>query len=336
MKQAEKGKSRQLWLGIGISALSLAGLFLYINPAEIVAELQNAQLPLVGLGFFGILAFMILRAIRWRFMLNNAIPWRQTFHIQNIGYMLTMLLPFRLGDLARAVLIGNVPPVTLAQGISTMVVERLLDMLFIVTMLPFTLAEAATLPDWMQTAAKGSGIAAIIAILVLIAAANYRLPALRLTSTILRRFSFLDAVRWSKQVEELLIGLNSLTRLKDGLILIGYSILIWLPILFSYRTVMLAVNIQPTWAMTGFVVAAAALSIAAPSSPGQIGLFHAGVTAALVFLGQDKNMAFSFSVIYHALNLISMVILGMIGLVGTGATIGQVITTTRQYSRKNP
>ncbi|MFQ5421358.1 MAG: lysylphosphatidylglycerol synthase transmembrane domain-containing protein [Anaerolineae bacterium] len=334
MEQVEKSKSIQLWLGVGISILSLAGLFFFIKPAEIIAEMRSARLSLVGISFFGILAFMILRAFRWRFMLNNAISWRQTFHIQNIGYMLTMLLPFRLGDLARAVLIGNVPPVTLAQGVSTMVVERLLDMLFIVTMLPFTLAEASTLPDWMQAGARGSGIAAIGAILVLIVAANQRPFALKIAAFILEKLPFLDTKIWLKRTDELLVGLISLTRLRDGLVLIGYSILLWLPILFSYRTVMQAVNIQPTWAVTGFVVAAAALSIAAPSSPGQIGVFHAGVTAALVFLNQDKNAAASFAVIYHALSLVSMIILGAIGLMGTGATFGEVVATTRQFARR--
>jgi len=333
MEQTAGRKTTQLWLGIAISALSLAGLFLFIKPAEIAAELQNARLSLVGVSLLGILAFVILRAFRWRFMLNNDISWQQTFHIQNIGYMLTMLLPFRAGDLARAVLIGNVPPITLARGVSTMVVERLLDMLFIVTMLPFTLAEVDALPNWMQVGARGSGIAAIAAILILIAAANQRPFALKISAVILNRLP-LDTNRWLKRADDLLAGLNSLTRLKDGVVLIGYSIIIWLPILFSYRIVMQAVNIQPTWAMTGFVVAAAALSIAAPSSPGQIGVFHAGVTAALVFLGQDKSAAASFAVIYHALNLVSMVVLGAIGLMRTGATLGQVIAATKQIGRR--
>ena len=100
----------------------------------------------MGLAILALLAFMILRAVRWRFMLNSGreaagrTPYRQVFHVQNIGYMLNNLLPFRLGDVARAVLIGNVPPVTISQGLSTMVAERVLDLLFMVVLFPFTLA----------------------------------------------------------------------------------------------------------------------------------------------------------------------------------------------------
>ena len=137
------GKNRrQLWIGIGVSALSIALILLIVDPAEIVESLRQAELSLIGWSALAILAFMVIRAIRWRYMLANEISWPQTFHVQNIGYMFNMVLPFRLGDVARAVLIGNVPPITLARGLSTMVVERILDMMFIVALLPFTLCRS--------------------------------------------------------------------------------------------------------------------------------------------------------------------------------------------------
>ena len=136
MNEAQSGKKLQFWLGMLVSVACLAAIFIVIDPREIWLALQDAHLGYLVLSTVGILSFMAIRAVRWRFMLNNTVPWGQVFHIQNIGYMLTYLLPFRLGDLARAVLIGNVPPVTLPQGLSTMVVERVLDLLFIVTLLP--------------------------------------------------------------------------------------------------------------------------------------------------------------------------------------------------------
>ncbi|MCP4424712.1 MAG: flippase-like domain-containing protein, partial [Chloroflexi bacterium] len=264
------------------------------------------------------------------------IPWEQVFHIQNIGYMLTMLLPFRLGDVARAVLIGNVPPVTPAQGVSTMVVERILDMMFIVALLPFTLAEVETLPVWMQSGARGFGIVALAAIVVLIAAANQRPLAQRLSIFIFDRIPFLNTETWVRRINELLAGLNSLTRLQDGLILIILSILVWLPILIAYRSALTAVHIQPTWAMTGFTVCAAAFSVALPSSPGQAGVFHAAVTVALTqVLRQPDGASASFAFLYHALNTITMVVLGLIGLSRTGATFRHVVASTQGFMRRD-
>ncbi|MCP4429295.1 MAG: flippase-like domain-containing protein, partial [Chloroflexi bacterium] len=266
MEPTDRKKRRQFWLGMGISAACLAAIFLFIEPVAILEALKTARYGYLALSGASLVAFMIVRATRWRFMLNNDIPWEQVFHIQNIGYMLTMLLPFRLGDVARAVLIGNVPPVTLAQGVSTMVVERILDMMFIIALLPFTLAEVETLPVWMQSGARGFGIVALAAIVVLIAAANQRPLAQRLSIFIFDRIPFLNTETWVRRINELLAGLNSLTRLQDGLILIILSILVWLPILIAYRSALTAVHIQPTWAMTGFTVCAAAFSVALPSS----------------------------------------------------------------------
>lgn len=334
METTTSQKSAQVWIGIIISVVCLVAIFFFIRPAEILAALRTANYSYLGLTALGVLVFMAIRAVRWRYMLNNDVAWLEVFHIQNIGYMLTNLLPLRIGDVARAVLIGNVPPVTLARGISTMVVERILDMLFIVTLLPFTLAEVEQLPDWIQAVARAWGIAALAIIIMLIVAANQRPFANRIATFILDRLPFLDTGAWLRRLDDLLAGLNSLTRLKDGLVLILLSILTWLPIIFSYYYTMRAVNLAPTVPMAGFVVCAAAFSIAAPSSPGQIGVFHAGVIAALRILGQPEGQSASFAFLYHALNLLLMVILGFIGVYATGATFGNVVASTQAFIKR--
>jgi uncharacterized protein (TIRG00374 family) len=325
---------RQFWIGMGISAVSIVLILLLVNPTEIVASLRQANLSFIALSSLGILIFMIIRAIRWHFMLGNKVSGRQVFHIQNIGYMFNMVLPFRLGDVARAILIGNVPPMTLARGFSTMVVERILDMMFIVALLPFTLTEVVSLPPWIQDGARASGFIALVAIGVLIIAANQRALAARLGTAVLNRISFLNTEQWIGRINELLDGLNSLTRLKDGLILGLLSILVWIPILFAYQAGIRAVGGQVSLLAASFVVCAAALSIAIPSSPGQIGVFHLGVTAALLALGQPESVAAGFALVYHALNLIGMILLGLIGLTRVGTTFRSVIQTTQQFMQR--
>jgi uncharacterized protein (TIRG00374 family) len=317
-----------------LSVLCLGAIFFFIEPAEIVAALRTAQYEYLLVSALGIVAFLALRAVRWRFMLNNDVPWWTVFHIQNIGYMMTHLLPLRLGDVARAVLIGNVPPVTIARGISTMVIERVLDLLFIVTLLPFALTQVEQLPGWMQTAAEASGFLALAAIVVLIVAANQRPLAMRVARTILLKLRLRRFEPWLTHLDSLLAGLSSLTRWRDGLILLLLSVLVWLPILIAYYFVMRAVHLQPTAAMTAFVVCAAALSVALPSSPGQVGVFHAGVIAALQVLGQPAAESASFAFLYHALNMVSVIILGLWGIFSTGATFKQVVASAQSFMRR--
>ena len=335
MENGQDRRQLQFWLGMFISAASLAAIFLLIDPAEVLAALRSARYGYLILSALGVVAFLMLRAVRWRFMLGNQIAWRQVFHIQNIGYMLTSILPFRIGDVARAVLIGNVPPVTFPQGLSTMVVERVLDLLFIVTLLPFTLAEVGTLPENVQTVARFAGVLAVAAIVTLVVAANQRPLARRLVTFVLDRIYFLDTAAWVRRLDELLSGLSSLTRLGDGLLLGALSVLVWVPILFAYHAGLLAVNLRPTPAMTAFVVCAAALSVTAPSSPGQVGVFHAAVIFALVqILGQPDGPSVSFAFLYHALNILIMLLLGVIGVYRIGATLRNVIATTQSLMKR--
>ena len=335
MEGNESGNKTQVWIGIAVSVVCLAAIFLFIDPAEIGNALATARFGYLALSAAGLVVFMILRAVRWRFMLNNAAPWGQVYHIQNIGYMLTQLLPLRLGDVARAVLIGSAPPVTIAQGVSTMVVERVLDLLFFVVLLPFTLSEVETVPAQMQSYARGLGLISLSIIVVLILAANQRPFIHRITTSIFNLTPFLNTENWVTRVDDLLVGLSSLTKLRDGLSLIFLSIVVWVPVVFAYRMVLTAVHIQANWIMTAFVVCAAAFSVAAPSSPGQVGVYHAAVTFALVqILQQPEGASASFAFLYHALNMIVMISLGLIGLFRTGATFSHVVDSARRFRQK--
>ncbi len=331
MKREDSGNQRQLWLGIIISLICLAAIFYFIQPQEIITALKTARYGFLILSAMGIIAFLMIRAVRWRYMLNDDAPWITVFHIQNIGYLISTILPFRLGDVARAVLIGSVPPITISRGISTMVVERVLDMLFIVTLLPFTLASIDYLPDWMRLGARASGILAIAAIIILIIAANQRTIAVRIVTRVLEFVPFLNSEAWAKRTDSFLAGLDSLTHLKDGIILFLLSIVVWIPIILAYYATMLAANLEPTLVMAAFVVCAAALSVALPSSPGQIGVFHAGVIAALQVWGQPQAASAGFAFLYHAINTVVLIILGIIGIAGTGSTFRQVVTSAQAF-----
>ncbi len=329
-----KTKKKQVWFGVGVSLLCLAGIFFLIDPAEILKAMKMADPRYALLSAGGMLLFMLLRAVRWRFLLDNDASFMQIFHIQNIGYMLIMILPFRLGDVARAVLIGNVPSITISRGLSTMVVERLLDMLFFVILLPFTLAAVETLPPWMQSFAYVSGFISLTAVFFLIAAANLRTWVRGVITAVFTHISFLNSDTWVRRIDDLLAGLVVFTRLRDGLIIGALSMLVWLPILLAYYSGMRAVGLSPSAAMTGFVVSAAAFAVAAPSSPGQVGIFHATVIAALLFLGQPEVASATFAFGYHAVYTALMLILGGIGLTATGEAIGNVVASTRQFMHK--
>jgi uncharacterized protein (TIRG00374 family) len=179
----EKKSSKQIWVGILVSVVCLAAIFFFIEPAQIWEALKNANYGYLLLTASGIVLFLILRAWRWRFMLENEVPYAPSLHIQNIGYLVNNFLPLRLGDVTQAVLIGSVPPITISRGLSSVVMTRIFDMMFIVLLLPITLSQVETVPAQVQSVALVTGILMAILIVVLIIAANQR-PFARKLSTI--------------------------------------------------------------------------------------------------------------------------------------------------------
>ena len=329
-------KRSSVWIGTAVSLACIALILWLVDPQEVWHALQIARYDYLALCALCMVLFLALRAVRWRLLLDDAVPWGTTFHIQNIGYMLSMLLPFRLGDVARAVLIGNVPPLSIGRGASTMVVERLLDLLFFVVLLPFTVAGLPAVPENIRTGAIISGGVALLGIGILVVAANQRPLVLRLSTALLNRTPLRQPQRLTHQIDELLKGLSSLTQWRRGALLLAWSILLWLPVLAAYYIVMRSVGLDVTPITAAFITCVAAFSVAAPSSPGQIGVFHLAVTAAFTgILGQPEAPAVSFAILYHTTQFLLFILLGLIALPSTGTTFQHTIQSARQWRRQN-
>ena len=312
--QASVQKKRQFWLGMVISLLCLGGMFWVIKPAEIAQAIQQARpIYLLGTAVY-LLIYLFLRAVRWRYLLGNHISQAKLFHIQNIGQMLTQLLPFRLGDVARAFLVGQQPGLSVPQGVTTMVVERLLDMLLMVLLLPLALLQIETLPAWLRQAGLFSGAATVGLIAGLIVLANKRPFAHKLLSWLGTKWTRLASNKLHQQLDSLLDGLRAFTQWRSALILLGLSVLTWLPVVLAYNAALQAVHLPASFLNATFIMIVGAFSVAAPSSPGQIGVFHMGVIAAMTVLGLPAEAAASLAVLYHGINFLLMVLSGIVGL----------------------
>ena len=76
-----------------------------------------------------------------------------------------------------------------------------------------------------------------------------------------------------------------------------------------------------------YTVSIAAFGVALPSSPGQIGVFEAAVSLALIsIVGQSiSSTAASFGIIYHAVQYLVLMIVGIIGLIAQGESFGSLV-----------
>ena len=95
------------------------------------------------LGLFG-------RALRWQLLFypTKGLPLSKVFAVLNIGYLLMNVLPARLGDVARAILLGELTGVSKARALSTIVVERVTDVLVVLLFLA-SVVFFVPVPEWV-------------------------------------------------------------------------------------------------------------------------------------------------------------------------------------------
>jgi glycosyltransferase 2 family protein len=302
-------------IGTAVSLLCVFGLLKLIEPAQIWQAVQQARLQPLLVGGLAILSYMSFRAVRWRYLLSNQIPYQDVFHAQNVGYLLTQILPFRIGDITRAIMVGQRNnQVSVPLGLSTMAIERILDMLLMVLILPLALLQTNQLPGWMIRTAWLSGGLGMGTVIFLTFMAKKRPHVRKVVTAVLQKVSVGKAAIWMARTDAFLNGLTVFTKWQSAGMAIGLTIIVWIPIVWAYTAVMHAFDLPISISVAVYLMCAGAFSVAAPTSPGQIGVFHAGITAAMALIGVPAPIAAGYAIVYHALNFVIMVLLGIVSL----------------------
>ena len=87
-----------------------------------------------------------MRGLAWRTLLREKASYRDVFLTLSEGYLLNNVLPFRLGELGRAFLLGRKANLGFMEVLSTIVIERVLDLAFsaaiLLSAVPFVVGAA--------------------------------------------------------------------------------------------------------------------------------------------------------------------------------------------------
>ncbi len=310
--------SWQFWLGLVVSLVCLVLALRDVDYAGVMAGLSNINGWLLLLAIFSVLATFLVKAIRWKMLFQavNRPPVQKAFSIQAIGMLFNTFAPARLGDLARAYLMGESEETSKVYVLGTVVVEKFLDLIFLLFAMALVLSQIVA-PDWFTPGFTGSGSSAgRLVIVTLLGGVVFGLLIWKgpLVSGWLRRlFKFLPAA-WVKWLDaQLSLGIQSLDVFRQpGQLagVLGLSLLSWLLAASTNVLVLAAMGLRLSiWAsVLLLVVLQAGLSV--PSSPGRIGVFHYLTLITLMFFAVDRETALSSGVILH------LVVIGPIGIVG--------------------
>ena len=120
------------------------------------------------------LVSMVIRALAWQFLLQRKVSPRQAVLALNEGYFFNNILPFRIGELARAFLLGRRSHLGLFYVLSTIVVERSYDLAIAAGLLLITLPLALGL-EWARPVALVLLVVILAGLVILYLAARHRL-----------------------------------------------------------------------------------------------------------------------------------------------------------------
>lgn len=265
------------------------------------------------------LLFLGIRAVASRVMLQGIPKLSDAFWAINQGYLLNNLFPFRLGEIGRAVLLGQKTGLPAARVLSSVIIERALDIAVAASMLLATLPLALEM-DW----AKPVAILMLALVLAGLAGLYFMARNSDRVSTWIEKFGsrWQWAGKWvTPQVRSLLTGMAPLTDLRRFLTIVGLILLSWAVVFFVYYVGLLALMPSaPLW-WGLFTDAVLALGIAIPSAPASIGTFEAAILGALSILGIDQTSALAYGITVHFIQIALTGALGMIGLVRQGGSV---------------
>ncbi|MBN2048754.1 MAG: flippase-like domain-containing protein [Anaerolineaceae bacterium] len=327
-EKAESSKSFKHWLpGFAISIVAIVIVLQFIEWEEFKRALGSARLlNLVLLVIFSTIA-LIFRSLSWRNLLENKASLVQTFLVEEVGYLLNNFLPFRLGELGRAVLMGNLTGYGTFHVLSTVVIERALDMGFaaltMLITLPF-IVEA----DWAGTTAvitMGVVLAGFVAMYLM---ARYHEWVRRQADKIAEKSKFIQRTIMPL-FGSLLDGFAVMTSPKQFLVSLAYQAVCWCCYWGTFYVVIIQFvpEAKLWWSM--FVNGVVALGIAVPSAPGSLGVWEASFVGAMAVLGVSQSNALVSALIIHVTNYIHSGIFGFIGLTKFGQSFGNLIKELR-------
>jgi len=349
----KKTASLSLFIGLAVSVAALYLAFRQVPFSDLMAYLKSINyfwiIPTILLALAG----FMLRVYRWQLILGSSQPigfW-QAFHPLMIGFMLNCVLPGRVGEVARPIILQQKEKVPFSTGLATVAAERTFDALILLLLFSWMLTVVQIDPvleinfggyvlnkTLLIGAAKGLTRLSVLLLagVVLVALESSRNWMNRLFLKIPTLFFFT-----SQAFQELIYQRISLVLVRftltfsKGFLLLkdprklagcfGLSLLIWGLNVLSYYTMTLgAPGVELSFAELSVVMVIVCLFISIPSVPGFWGIWEAGGVFALALFGVSAKDAAGFTLANHAVQMLPVMVVGIGSAIVTGVNVWQV------------
>jgi uncharacterized protein (TIRG00374 family) len=342
-----------LALGGVVSALALYLAFRNVPFADLVQYLASIDLvwmlPAVAL----VVVCFLLRGLRWQMIVGSTVKigfWN-AFHPMMIGFMINCILPGRVGEVARPVILQKNEKVPFTTGLATVAAERVFDLMMLVGLFVVLIATIQIDPEinytvgsqqlnreTLETVFKSMITLGLVLIAGIIFVSIQKTRSLivgciRLLPSLVFFGSPAAKTKIDQRICEPLIriveniakGFELIKYPKKIFVCLFYSWLIWSLQAASYYLVTLGCpGIDLTLAELYTVMVIVSFFIALPAVPGFWGLWEAGGVFAMSLFGVAAKEAAGYTLLNHAVQMFPVIFMGFISAVISSINIWQI------------
>lgn len=323
---------RQLLPGLAISIVCLVYVFWLAKPWQVLEVLKKANYTWVISGFIASILWLLVRAQVWRQLLRGRPSYSQAFFTAAEGYLLNNLLPFRLGEIARSLLMAEKINLSFWEVFSTVIVERLLDIIFAISLLVTALFFVfGTDMAWLAASAIAILVLLLLAFLYFLARKRDRIVARFEKMT--KQWAFLSRTA-SQFLTAFLTGFAVMTESGRFIQVLLWMILNLAIAILQYYCFMKAFIPEAKILYAAVTLGVAALSSAIPSLPGAVGVMEFVMVAALSIIALPKAAVLTIGLAMRAAGYLISGIFGAIGLAKDGETFSGIYHKARSIRQK--
>jgi uncharacterized protein (TIRG00374 family) len=320
-----KRRSVQLVLGLAVSAacLAFAGWKFVADPAareQLALAFQRADYSTLPAIWGVLFLFYWLKAWRWALLLSPVgkyAPLRELFPILMIGFSVNNLVPGHMGDVLRAALFPTHQGTSKTAALSTVILERVFDIIAILCYLGVGLIFVEGLSDEIRNKAYLFGGLALVALLGAVAYLVWTPRFVRLAEWSMNAVPILPVALRAKIAGMMETGAAGLSSLKSPRALAGIaltSLLQWglngMLVYLSIRS--FGIALESPILVSCIVLGVVAFGVTIPSSPGYFGVVQICFSMVLDLFTDDQASVFAASIYYHMSQYIPVTITGLV------------------------
>tara|TARA_E500000305_G_scaffold3796_1_gene3372 strand:- start:21335 stop:22366 length:1032 start_codon:yes stop_codon:yes gene_type:complete len=305
-----------LLLGLIVTIVCLVAAVWGIDFEQIYTSFKRANYWTLPLMLGALFMFYWLKAVRWQMLLEpiKKLTVAQVTPAMMIGFMGNNILPAHLGEFLRVYVLSRQFQIPKTTVLSTLVLERLFDVIAILCYLGIGIYFAPNLPERYHTISLIVASGIVVMIIAVAAYIIWTEAVIRLFRSIFSYLPFLPEKLTHLVLEMMRAGALGMTSLKSKRLCFG---IIWTSFaqwLFNGLSIYIALwsfNIQVSPLAAFVVLGVTAFGVIVPSTPGFFGVVQLCFSVSLKAFGVASADAFSASIYYQLSQYFPVTIIGL-------------------------